>query len=101
MQVRTERDRGPRGTESAAREAQENAGEVPAVPYQGDPAEEGPRPSNREGALSSVVQGTSCLATNQTLAGRSARRRRYHWYQASPYAIRSLTWKPSLASRSC
>src|SRR6185436_199030 len=40
-------------------------------------------------------------SANSTFAGRSARRRMYHGYQASPYAIRSRTAYPSRASRRC
>ncbi len=36
-------------------------------------------------------QGKSWRSTNRTFAGRSASRRMYHGYQASPYAIRFRT----------
>src|SRR5207244_3582987 len=41
------------------------------------------------------------LTTNQTLAGRSAKRRMYHGNQYSPYAMSTRTRRPSFANRNC
>ena len=47
------------------------------------------------------AQGSSWRSAKTTLAGRSASRRMYHGYHASPYAIRTRTVKPSAASLRC